>query len=927
VAVTAAAVAVAVAAPAATATAAGGPGRARAAAAPAPAAAPTTAPTSSATAKAAPTKSTTAKAAATPAAAGATPPGTASPTWLENQNQGSTAWQIPQPGMRVGDDAGLQLEAYADHNGVEHGQTIGFHVTTTPAQNYGIQIFRMGYYGGTGARLMATSPQIGGKPQPICPLDVPTGLIECAWSTGWQLTVPSDWLSGLYLAVFTNASGYQWADPFTVTDPARASAILMVDPVNTYEAYNEWPYDQVYGKDLYDGFGPVTNTGTERAGEVSFDRPYQQEHGAGERDRGPNWAARWLEQNGYDVTYATSTDVQNGTVDLSKYKVYFSPGHDEYWSKQMYDAVQNAETAGMNLTFTSANSIYWQVRSAPSPTTGAADRVMICWKGTGDPVTGPTTTDLWRTVGRPEQALLGASYSWAMGPDTNWVSTGTNGPALAGAQLPAGAVVRNLVGVEADSVMPGQPNPDASQFYVISNDMFRARGVTTGAPNYAQESTLYQSATSHAWVFDAGTFNWGKGLSDNSDGYADGRVATAMANILGLMLGGQNAVTIDRVAGSTRYGTAAAISKYAFPNGAQSVYIANGTAFADALTGAPAAGHDQAPTLLTTTTALPAETIGELVRIAPRTIYVLGGPGVVSPAVVQQLAQYAHGGGVQRLAGADRFGTAVAVSQHAFAPGVPAVYVAAGTGYPDAMAAGAEGAHQGAPVLLTGGTALNPATAAEIQRLHPAKIVVLGGTQAVSPDVQNQLAAFAPVFRASGPDRVQTAVALASMTQYPGGTDTVYLANGITLADGLTGGAAAGLAGASMLTTDSANLNPWAASEIRLLNPRHIVVLGGTGVINPGAVSVIQQLFSGSTLRSFAAAVGAPTEPGGSVGTTPGGSPTSAPSGPSGPSGSQSPSGPERTPAAPTSPGEPGTPTPSSQPSTVGGTSRETTGE
>ncbi|MFD0630677.1 N,N-dimethylformamidase beta subunit family domain-containing protein [Catenulispora yoronensis] len=734
------------------------------------------------------------------------PQSTPNAIFLENQNPGSGAWQIPQPGKRVGDDAHLQLEAYADANSVQHGQTIGFHVTTTPAQNYSVQIFRMGYYGGAGARLMTTSEQIPGGPQPTCPLDVPTGLIECHWATGWQLAVPNDWLSGLYLAVFTNASGYQWADPFTVTEPTRPSQIVLVDPVNNYEAYNEWPYNQVYGKNLYVGFGPMTVAGTGQAVKVSFDRPYQQEYGAGERDRGSNWTARWLEQNGYDVTYATSTDMQQNTIDLGNYKVYISPNHDEYWSGQMYDKLQAAEQKGLSLAFLSANSIYWQVRSEPS-SSGQADRVVVCYKGINDPVQGPTTTRLWRDLGRPEQALLGASYEWAMAADTSWISSGAGGPAQAGAQVGKGAVIPKLIGVEADRVVPGQANPQAKQFYVLSNSPFSNRYAPNTAPQYLQQSTLYQ-AMSDAWVFDAGTFNWGKGLADTGRGYADGRVATMMADILATMLGQSNAATVDRVAAADRYGTAAAISRYAFPSGASSVYIANGTAFADALTGAPAAGHDKAPTLLTDTGALPAATAAELNRLAPQTIYVLGGPAVVSDAVVAQLARYAHGGGVRRLAGADRYGTAVAVSQHAFAPGVPVAYVAAGTGYPDAMAAGAAGAHEGAPVLLTDSNALTASTAAELQRLHPTKIVVLGGLKAVSGTVQAQLWNYAPVTRAAGADRYQTAAALASMTQHQGTVDTVFLANGLTLADGLTGGAAAGLVGAPLLTTDSGGLNP-----------------------------------------------------------------------------------------------------------------------
>jgi putative cell wall-binding protein len=122
--------------------------------------------------------------------------------------------------------------------------------------------------------------------------------------------------------------------------------------------------------------------------------------------------------------------------------------------------------------------------------------------------------------------------------------------------------------------------------------------------------------------------------------------------------------------------------------------------------------------------------------------------------------------------------------------------------------------------------------------------------------VQAQLWNYAPVTRAAGADRYQTAAALAAMTQHQGTVDTVFLANGLTLADGLTGGAVAGLVGAPLLTTDSGGLNPWTAAEIKVLNPKHIVVLGGPAVVTQGALNMMAQLFTGTSYKAYAAVQG-----------------------------------------------------------------------
>ncbi|MBA3740282.1 MAG: cell wall-binding repeat-containing protein, partial [Chloroflexi bacterium] len=157
--------------------------------------------------------------------------------------------------------------------------------------------------------------------------------------------------------------------------------------------------------------------------------------------------------------------------------------------------------------------------------------------------------------------------------------------------------------------------------------------------------------------------------------------------------------TIGRLWGADRYATAAAISQATFAPGVPVAFVATGQDFPDSLAGGPAAARLRAPMLLTLARGLPDATRAELSRLQPARIVILGGTTVVSPTVEAQLAAYTAGG-VTRIAGADRYATAAAVSAAYFPAGVPVAYVATGATFPDALTAGAAAAALGGPVLL-----------------------------------------------------------------------------------------------------------------------------------------------------------------------------------------------------------------------------------
>ncbi len=263
------------------------------------------------------------------------------PIVLENQQAGTSAWQLYQANFLVADDVAKQIKGYASAASINRGSAITFYATVSPAQSYTIDIYRVGWYQGLGGRLMQHIGPIAGTQQPACPTTATTGMIACAWSAGSTFTVPSTWTSGVYLALLTNAQNYQNYIPFVVRDDASHSALLYQEGANSFQAFNNYPDDNLTGKSLYDfnSFGAATVTGGPGAVKVSLDRPYADD-GQGGFLSWEIYALQWLEQNGYDVSYTTDVDVHANGALLLNHKGFLTVGDDEYWSKPQRTAVE-----------------------------------------------------------------------------------------------------------------------------------------------------------------------------------------------------------------------------------------------------------------------------------------------------------------------------------------------------------------------------------------------------------------------------------------------------------------------------------------------------------------------------------------------------------------------------------------------------------
>ena len=252
----------------------------------------------------------------------------------ENARIGSTDWQLTR--VRPDSPNGVRtslIEGYCSKQSVRVGASIDIHVSTNPAQEYTIEIFRTGYYGGRGARRMKTIGPLKGKAQPT-PEYGEKRLRECKWDKAITLDIPDDWISGVYigrLTTLSDASGHGYWQSYIVfiVRDARPAGILVQCSDNTWQAYNQWPdRDSVYTH-------PTGNQGP--WADVSFDRPYgkypqifdnPQTIGSGEWLCFEFPMAYWLEKHGYDVTYCSNSDMLTPSHGL-QCKCFCSVGHDE----------------------------------------------------------------------------------------------------------------------------------------------------------------------------------------------------------------------------------------------------------------------------------------------------------------------------------------------------------------------------------------------------------------------------------------------------------------------------------------------------------------------------------------------------------------------------------------------------------------------
>jgi hypothetical protein len=286
-------------------------------------------------------------------------------------------------------------------------------------------------------------------------------------------------------------------------------------------------------------------------------------------------------------------------------------------------------------------------------------------------------------------------------------------------------------------------------------------------------------------------------------------VAQSSTQSIQPVLDGNRGFGIDRLAGADRFETSVLISQELFPiaDGPHEIpvlYIANGLNYPDALSAGPAASHLGGGLLLVTPATIPDVVLDEIERLNPQKIVIAGGTPSVSAAVATELAEFAE---VERFAGDDRYETSRMIVEDAFgcsgANCQETVFIATGTNFPDALAAGPAAAVHDAPVLLVYGAAggIDLPTGVVLDGLDPRRAVILGSTASVSAGIQSALEnEIADVERFSGANRYDTAALLNAATFGPP-TERAYVATGAGFADALAGGPLAAAFGAPMVLT------------------------------------------------------------------------------------------------------------------------------
>ncbi|MGK2958802.1 MAG: N,N-dimethylformamidase beta subunit family domain-containing protein [Acidimicrobiales bacterium] len=456
---------------------------------------------------------------------------------------------------------------FANEMSYAPGEVVDFRIKTD-SDNYRLDIYRMGFYAGKGARSKgtiepsATLPQI----QPTCNSDVATGLVDCGnWDVSASWNIPADAVSGIYFAKLVREDPTAGNNhiAFVVRNDTSKSDLLFQTSDTTWQAYNEFGGNSLYkasnnqNNQVGKTRSPQNTDG--RAYKVSYNRPFTV------RSTSPqDWVfnaeypmVRWLEEHGYDVSYTSGIDTARRGSELLEHKVFLSVGHDEYWSGPQRSNVEAARDAGVNLAFFSGNSVYWKTRWENSTYPSATPyRTLVSYKESKananiDPNSAWTGT--WRDdrlnppdAGRPENELMGTLFV-ANGSESRSITV----PQADGlmrlwrntsvATLGAGTVAtlpEGTLGYEWDEDADNGFRPAGlvkmSDTTVTIPGRLQDECCTFAAGPATHRITLYRH-TSGALVFGAGTVQWSWGLDANHDrsGTApDERMQQATVNLL-----------------------------------------------------------------------------------------------------------------------------------------------------------------------------------------------------------------------------------------------------------------------------------------------------------------------------------------------------------------------------------------------------------
>src|SRR4029079_974955 len=483
---------------------------------------------------------------------------TTNPIVLENQLPGN-----PQGEWDVSGSGDPNIQGYATDISVNRGGTVSFKIKLQPAVvgGYVIDIYRLGYYQGFGARKITTVVPTGQqivdpKTQPACVKDASVGLVDCGnWNVSGTYST-AGLTTGVYIARPRRSdTGRPSHIVFIVRDDARKADLLFQTSDTTWQAYNQYPGLADGGSSLYCN-GPLDNSAGDyacatRSAKVSYNRPFDtRDHDKSSwLFNGEYPMIRWLEANGYDTKYWAGVDTDrlgaSPTVGLTSSvapKAFLSAGHDEYWSGQQRAESERSRSAGISLAFFSVNEMFWKTRYETSiDGSNTSYRTLVSYKetfATGtqrlDPNPANPWTGTWRDTrftppldARAENALTGQLWTvnccadrMVIGPEFKGLRFWRN--TAVAALLPGEVYLTPMqtLGYEWDEDIDNGSRPSGlirmSSTTIVEPQKVLDFGINVGQGSATHSLTMYRH-NSGATVFGAGTVQWSYGLDANHD--------------------------------------------------------------------------------------------------------------------------------------------------------------------------------------------------------------------------------------------------------------------------------------------------------------------------------------------------------------------------------------------------------------------------
>lgn len=432
----------------------------------------------------------------------------------ENRKEGALDWQLTR--VRV-DKNGRSpwIEGYCSRQSVLAGESLDIMVSTDPPAKFNIEIFRTGYYGGRGARLMKGLGPIQGSAQPVPPMGE-MRLRECRWKPSASIRIPEDWVSGVYVGRLTTIPDipelpyWQSYVIFIVRDQRRADVLFQCSD-NTWQAYNQWPERHSLYTDPRGAHA--------RDVAVSFDRPYGRmpqytgivndplSVGSGEFLCFEQPFSYFLEEHGYDVTYCCNVDCMD-TAQITRCKSFLSIGHDEYWDLPQFNATKAAIEEGVNVLWFSGNSVF-AVSKFSKSADGRPNRIITRighFAGLSDEEHAraeKTMTKEWKRVGPDETLIMGARTVMPANGGGDWTCVKPDHWIFEGTGMKKGDSIPGLVGWEHHGAPGNLPGLE-----IVAEGTAWSGGVTP-----VRWTAVIFPGPKGNFVFNAATIFWCQDLS------------------------------------------------------------------------------------------------------------------------------------------------------------------------------------------------------------------------------------------------------------------------------------------------------------------------------------------------------------------------------------------------------------------------------